>query len=393
MNILRRLPTAKLIGSIAAIVVLAGSITAVAFGALAGSGPVPPAKSLPQAIHDALGGKRPQGVSAKISFTNSLVDASSVAGASALLKGATGRLWGSNDGRLRLELQSQRGDTQILVTPTRYFIYDASSKTAYEGTLPAKQADAKPEAARALPSVAKIQDELTRLMQRVGISSPVATNIGGAPAYSVRFSPKHSGGLLGSAQLAFDAVSGVPLRAAVYAQNSTAPVLELTATSVAFGPVDPSVFAIAPPADAKVVQVKQPAAAAAGKRRGHAKLSRVAVSTLPFKLSAPASLAGLPHTATKALAWNGKPAALVTYGRHLGAIVVIERQVDATSTAATAPKKRGEASLPTVSINGVSGTELATALGTLLQFDRAGISYTIAGSVPPAAAEAAARGL
>jgi hypothetical protein len=46
-----------------------------------------------------------------------------------------------------------------------------------------------------------------------------------------------------------------------------------------------------------------------------------------------------------------------------------------------------------VSINGSNGHELATALGTVLTFGRAGVQYTVIGSVPAAAAEAAARAL
>jgi hypothetical protein len=46
-----------------------------------------------------------------------------------------------------------------------------------------------------------------------------------------------------------------------------------------------------------------------------------------------------------------------------------------------------------VTINGTTGHELATSLGTLLQFSRGGVDYTVVGSVPAAAAEAAARGL
>ena len=54
---------------------------------------------------------------------------------------------------------------------------------------------------------------------------------------------------------------------------------------------------------------------------------------------------------------------------------------------------RGGLRLPTISVNGATGQELATALGTVVQFDRAGVSYVVIGSVPPQAAEAAARGL
>ena len=53
----------------------------------------------------------------------------------------------------------------------------------------------------------------------------------------------------------------------------------------------------------------------------------------------------------------------------------------------------GGLSLPKVSINGAKGEELDTALGTVLRFSRGGVDYIVAGSVPPAAAEAAARAL
>jgi hypothetical protein len=46
-----------------------------------------------------------------------------------------------------------------------------------------------------------------------------------------------------------------------------------------------------------------------------------------------------------------------------------------------------------VSINGVTGSELDTALGTMVRFTRGKVSYTVLGSVPPAAADAAARAL
>jgi len=77
---------------------------------------------------------------------------------------------------------------------------------------------------------------------------------------------------------------------------------------------------------------------------------------------------------------------------------VIERPADAKNAKQSqAPKGKtdgeGQTRLPTLSINGATGTELATALGTVVQFDRGGVSYLVIGSVPPQAAEAAARGL
>ena len=95
------------------------------------------------------------------------------------------------------------------------------------------------------------------------------------------------------------------------------------------------------------------------------------------------------------LDWGGQPAALVTYGQNLGGVAVIEQRADARS----APKPAGGGgdrqglSLPTVSINGATGQELDTALGTAVRFTRGGVTYTVIGSVPAAAADAAARAL
>jgi hypothetical protein len=395
VNPLRRLPTRRLLAMIAGVVVLAGSVTAVAVAALGGGGPIPAAKSLAAAIHDALAGPRIDGITADIKFTDNLIDSSSIPNSSPLLAGASGRLWASNDGHLRLELQSSRGDTEIMVAPGSFSVFDVASNTVYKGTLPTDKPAAANAPAHTPPTLQTITDALTKLMDKVGVSGADPTDVGGAPTYTVTFSPKHAGGLLGSAQLAFDAVNGTPLRLAVYAQGDTTPVLELAATSVSFGAVSPGDLTVTPPANAKVVEISPPTdAAKAHSAAGHhptvtANGPAAVAAALPFKLDAPTSLAGLPQTSVKLLSFGHKPAALVTYGQHLGAILVLETQADAAKPAA-AP---ADSPLPTISINGTSGTELATALGTLLRFSHGGVSYTVVGSVPPAAAEAAARGL
>ncbi|MEA2297327.1 MAG: hypothetical protein QOF77_263 [Solirubrobacteraceae bacterium] len=403
MNPLRRLPTRKLLAMIAGVIVLAGSVSAVAVAALGGGGPIPAASTLAAAIHTAINGPNIQGVTARIQFTNSLIDSSSIPAATPLLKGASGRLWASNDGHLRLELQSSRGDTEILVAPGSFSLFDSASNTVYHGTLPAHKPAAANEPAHQSPTVQTISDAITKLMDKVGVSGAVPTNVGGAPAYAVTFSPKHAGGLLGSAQLAFDAANGAPLRFAVYAQGDQAPVLELTATKVSFGAVAPADLTVAPPAGAKVVEVNQPSTGSPAEARtaNHPAKARKAAVTgqaavaaaLPFKLAAPAQLAGLPQTSVRLLSFGKQPAALVTYGQHLGAILVLERQVDPSTPAKATGPSDSSSPFPSVSINGATGSELATALGTLVRFEKGGVSYTVVGSVLPAAAEAAARGL
>jgi hypothetical protein len=388
--------------------VTAGLLAAIAAGtaiavAAAGSGPVPARKQLASAIRAALAAPTVQGISASISFTNHLIDASNIQGSDPLLQGAHGRLWMSSDHRLRLELQSDNGDAQVVVNNRSFSVYDPTSNTAYEGTLPAQASDKSTTTADKLPSIASIQKDLGSLAQHLDLSGAIPGDIAGQPVYTVRISPKHSGGLLGDAQIAWDAVHGVPLRVALYASGDSSPVLELKVTDVSFGAVPASDLAVSPPNGAKIVKVATPSgqqsqsrAAARRERRGASGAAAVA-RQLPFKLAAPSSLVGLKQRSVTLLDWNHSPAALIAYGQGLGGIAVIEQTATPTAAGSQSSSSNGGdhqgLSLPTVSIKGATAQELDTALGTMIRFTRAGVSYTVIGSVPPAAAELAARAL
>jgi hypothetical protein len=75
-------------------------------------------------------------------------------------------------------------------------------------------------------------------------------------------------------------------------------------------------------------------------------------------------------------------------------MAVIE-QTASGQPSASAPSGGNQSglNLPTVSINGQSAQELPTALGTVLRIKSGNVEYTLIGSVPPAAAEMAARQL
>jgi len=407
---LRTVSTRRLLAIIAGLLVAAIGGTAIALAAV-GNGPVPPRKPLAGAIHSALAAKAPAGITARITFTNHLITATDLQGESdPILNGASGRLWLSpGTHQLRVELQSDSGggDAQVVVNDRSFWVYDPSANTVYEGTLPQKHATKKHETEK-VPTLAQIQTDLNKALRHVDLSAAIPGDVAGHPTYTIRVGPKHSGGLLGAGELAWDAIRGVPLRIAVYARNDTAPVLELKATDISYGAVPASDFNISPPGKAKVVKVQTPRGAnpTAPKRtlKGHTALRRHArvnglaavASKLPFKLDAPASLVGLGRRAVTLLDWGGKPAAVVAYGQNLGGIAVLEQVADANAPGlAAGPKghKRRGLSLPTVSINGITGQELDTALGTMVHFTRGGIAYTVLGSVPPVAADQAARAL
>jgi len=397
MRLLRRISTRQLIALTATIVAVAAGATAIATAASNG-GPKPDPKPLPVAVHDALTAPELQGVSARIQFTNHLIDSSSVQGSDPILTGASGRLWASNDGHLRLELQASgnggaTADTQVLADRKQVTVYDSGTNTVYRADLPAANDATDQTKSDGPPSLAQVRNAISRALEHANLSGATPSDVAGQPAYTVRITPKHDGGLLGGAEVAWDAIHGVPLRAAIYASGDSSPVIELKVTDISYGPVSSSVFDVTPPAGAKVTNLSPASHGGAG-HKGDAPvtgLSAVQQQT-SFPITAPQTLAGLPQNEVRLIQSGNDAGALVTYGQGLGGIAVLEQPADAKS-ATSAGGDQGQLQLPKVQINGVQGDELDTALGTLLRFQRGGVQYTVVGSVPPAAAEAAARDL
>jgi outer membrane lipoprotein-sorting protein len=392
VKIFRTLSTPRLIAVIAAVAIAAIVGATVAVAARGGGGATPPPKPLAQALHDALTAQAPSGVTARITFTNKLFPSGAIVGAtgSALMSGATGRLW-VNDAGGRLELQSDAGDVQVTWNDTKATVYDASSNTAYTFDLP-KQPSGKTDT-HAAPSLDEITTFLTELSKNWTVSGAEPSNVAGEQAYTVEVSPSHDGGLLGSARLAWDALNGVPLKVAVYAQGASSPALALEATDISFGAVSDSDVQVPPPAGAKVVDMST-ATQGTGKDHGSGAAPVAGLAAVQaaasFPVTAPDTLVGLPRRDVRLVGPADSRAALVVYGQGLGAIVVIERAKDANG----GPGPAGAlSSLPAVAVDGVTGHELATQLGTILSWDRGGVTYVLAGSIPNAAAETAAASL
>src|SRR3954468_13397521 len=222
---MRRLRTAstRRLATIVAVLVAAVAGAGIAEAALTRA-PKPAPKALDRAVYDALTAKPVEGITARIRFTNNLLPSGSLPSetASPILTGAEGRLWLSDDGRVRLELQSSNGDAQLVADGKTFMLYDAASKTAYTGRLP--QGGTRENSK---PGLGAIRSGLAKLAESWTLSGAQPTSTAGQPSYTVRIAPKDDGGLLGAAEVAWDAVRGVPLRAAVYAQGSAEPVLEL----------------------------------------------------------------------------------------------------------------------------------------------------------------------
>jgi outer membrane lipoprotein-sorting protein len=398
---LRTASTRRLLGAIAAVILAVAAGATIAIAAT-GGGPVPREQRLASAIHQALTAGKVAGISADIKFTNRLINSSQIEGSSdPLLNGGSGHIWVSSSGQLRLELYGDNGDPAVVVDKTSWWVSDPSSQTVYEGTLP-KDVSTQHKKAKhdSTPTIAQIQADLNRLAKHVVISKADPTDLAGQPTYRVRMSPKHDRGLIGQAELAWDAIHGVPLKVGVYARGDNTPVLALEATGITYGAVDSSIFSISPPSGYKVVKVTSSAGKGGGRtgRHAHAAVAGVAAvaKRVPFRLRAPAKLAGLQRESATVLG-SSHPTALITYGQGLGGIAVLEQASDRSS--ARAQPKFGSGTdgtrltLPSVRIGRATGQELDTALGTVIRFTRGGVTYTVIGSVTPRVADSAAKAL
>ena len=183
--------------------------------------------------------------------------------------------------------------------------------TVYKGSLPADtsgKADNAGAKAQGVPTVAQIQSEISRLIKHVDVGGMATSNPGdvaGRAAYSLSVSPKHSGGLLGRAQLAWDAMTGVPLRFAIYARGNPTPVLALTATNISYGAISPSDLAISPPSGRQSGQglhgrqARRGSGYGAGHPQGGAHATSAASLRWPpmcrSRSRRPSQLAGLPR--------------------------------------------------------------------------------------------------
>jgi outer membrane lipoprotein-sorting protein len=389
MRPLSGLPSRRLYAVLAAIAVLALS-GGIAQATLRNSDPKPPARPLALAAMDAVqSAQKLEGLSAQIHFTNNLLPAGTLPPGtkSPLAAGADGHLWLARDGRFRLDLTSSDGDAQIVSDGHKITVYDQTTKSVYSFGLPAEAAKALRGRGFDLVGMGKA---LGPLLDQVTISGAKPTSTAGRPTYTVRIAPKDDGGLLAAAEVAWDAEKGVPLRAAVYAQGNDDPVLELKVTDITYGRVADADLRATPHPGAKTVEVDGDHAG-----RGHARLGgpdqRPAdLATIDrrvgFHVVAPDELAGLTRGEAHVTGSGADAGVLITYGKGLGGIVVFEGKTTTKGLLAGLP-------LPEVNIDGGTGKELATALGTIVTFERGGVSYAVAGLVPPVAAENAARGL
>src|SRR3954462_615109 len=157
MRFLRTISTRRLLALCLSAIAVAAGGTAIAIAA-GGFGSTPPPKPLAAAVHDGLTAPEVQGITARVKFTNHLIDSSGIQGQNPLLSGATGRLWLSPGHGLRLQLQAENGGPQVVGNEKGFFVYDGTSNTVYQGRAPKHRTGREHRHGHhGVPSVSRIQ--------------------------------------------------------------------------------------------------------------------------------------------------------------------------------------------------------------------------------------------
>jgi hypothetical protein len=366
-----RMRTLVAVGVGAAIAFVAANVL-VSLGGAASVRPPQPA-TLPELVLREVGATGPAGISAHFRYVNGLVPNTSSlpavtgGGPTPLLEGAQGRLWWGS-GRLRMEFQTDAGDTQVLVHGSHALMYDAAAGNAFGLDLPSLGSSGTIRSG--LAGAAQLLLGLRSLMH---VTRPVPGVTAGRPSYTVTLRPVDGQSLIGAVTLEFDAVTGTPLRVDVYARRSPQPVVELALSQISYDAVSNDVFDVRLPFGMHPSPIRFSSPPSLG---GTA------------SCAAPASIGSLRLTSCRVAADSpGLPGRLLVYGNGLGAVLVLEQPSDGDPTGGLWDL------LPAVTVGRVSGREIATTLGSVIRFGRGGVTYTVAGSRPRDVIRAVARGL
>ena len=340
MRFIRTTSTARLLALVFGVACLAGATAAIALAATSQGGSKPSPKPLALAVHDALSAPQVPGVSARIKFTNHLIDSTAVAGCHAARerreRAAVGQRGRPRAARAPVDERRRPGGVRPRPLPRLRRLLEHRLPGNAAAAAGSRSAQGQRAAvARADPAGAEPRGRYA------GISGAIPTTAAGRPAYEVRITPRHGGQVSGAAA----GVGRDPRRAAAggglraWRQLAGAGAHAPRASPTARCPPRCSPSRRRRARTWWMSRRRPEAAAARASRSSRAARRRRA---LPFTLSAPPRLAGKRRQEVKLLGHDG---ALVTYGQGLDGIAVIERKADAGS-----PEPLGGLRLPTVSI-------------------------------------------
>lgn len=414
-----------------AVVVVGGLVVGVAVTRAQTGGTLPAMKASQVLANVAAKAHSVRAVSGDFAWTNNLVPGSDLAamagrnstptGLSSLATGGKGRLW-VQGGSVRLEAQGQSGDLTIVAGKNGLWTYTSANNTVTQYTLPSTSSGATTEpsskpsglpepAASAVDPLAAITDGISRLAPTASVTMSGQHTVAGHAAYIITLKPASSITTFGSAEVAIDGKTFMPLRVRIFARGHAKPVLSAGFTSVSYGSIAQKVFTFSLPKGASLKHqalkapqglgaFMNPGAAGAGKATANGPFAhglkalslaqaRTQAAQAGLTLGVPASVpSSLPFEGAVVLpAPKGSGAtAVLHYGKGFSSVVVVEHKgtLSASQQSGGLQKQLGSLSalVTTVNIGSAHGNLLATPLLSIVEWQQSGVTYVAAGMIP-----------
>jgi len=325
----------------------------------------------------------------------------------------TARVWYGGEERVRAELLGENGDKVFVRNGERVSVYDGAENVVRTGTVPEGAPD-EPAADEPVEP-AEVNELLAELGESSNLAQAAPTTYEGRGAYVLTLSPKDAGStLVERAEAVVDAETYLPLSLALFAEGTPEPVLSYRLSEISVGPVASERFEFQVPPGAEVLPLDRGRERSEGwkdrgddgRRQGEdaREFGTVAEAqeAVGFEVRELATAPGGRQLSGVYVAPNG--GVVLTYGEDWGTVVLSQGPAD--EMAGTPPwtpegiedqtegRMGEELALPTVDLGGgVEAQELSTPVGTVLLWEEGSVRYVLAGSVPAADLEQAARGL
>lgn len=179
-------------------------------------------------------------------------------GAGQLLSGGTStfRVWADGQGRHRVSLPSEGGETTIVNDGSTVWKWDSGERTVTK-TRGHDRGEA-PDADKPRDPAATAKKAIAKLRQSSKVSVDGTASVAGRDAYELVLTPKPTERtVLREVRIAVGAEKRMPLRVVVNTNGSDDPALEVGFSELQVGPQSPELFQFTPPADAKVERARE----------------------------------------------------------------------------------------------------------------------------------------
>lgn len=312
----------------------------------------------------------------------------------------TVRVWYGGPDKVRAELQGDNGDRIFVHDGERVWAYNGATNTLKTGERPTEPRASEQPDAEDPPNPAEVDRMLAELAPTSELTQGTPVSYAGREAYVLTLSPRDEDStLVGRGRALIDSESFLPLELSLYAQGRPDPVFSWRVSDLEVAPIPAERFTFQVPPGATVVpfdkdkgERPEPGMSAGAEQPSEVKTVAEAQRRVDFEIG---ELANPPDgRELTGVYLKGSDGVVLTYGSGWGTVVLAQGPEESGAALPQPGAQGGDLALPTVALgDGVEATELSTPIGTGLRWNAGGVSYVLAGSVPAADLERAAREL